>query len=202
MGSSFRRAMLAALIVTVVAVGGASPSLADDVVHEPSRQSFGMGDTFTYNGAAIRPAEAAKRGLSCNQEPTGTTCFDSQAQALAAGPGSPDVPASASRKGGRAKARAALVCSANDGRPLVLWEHENEGGWNVNMFTRQWWANLDHPYFKNASSYRMGGHSGHMAEHANGAGFWFPGPTGICAHGNLTGYSPSWNDRISSRYRN
>jgi hypothetical protein len=191
---------------SVVALGAASTvGATDDVFHEASTRSFDMGETFTYRGQVIAPMVAAEKRLSCNQERSGTTCFDSQEQALAAASGSPGEPsgtAQASRKEKRQGARAALTCSANDGRPLVLWEHTGEGGWNVNLFTRQWWANLDYPYFRNASAYRMGGHSGHMAEAADGYGFWYPGATGICAHDDMTGYSPSWNDRVSSRYRN
>lgn len=163
-----------------------------------------MGETFRYDGTEISPSTAAARGLSCNQEPSGTTCFDSQAEALAAGPDVDGVTARSARRSGKTtrRARASLVCSANDGRPLVLWESIGEGGWNVNMFTRQTWGNLGNPYFLNASAYRMGGHSGHMAEAANGAGNWYPGATGICDWGDMTGWSPSWNDRVSSRYRN
>ncbi|MGB7157061.1 MAG: hypothetical protein WBD40_03280 [Tepidisphaeraceae bacterium] len=203
-----QRAMLLALTVVVAMFATASASLAADegAYHKPSEQSFDMGKTFTYNGEQIAPAVAAEKQLSCNQEPTGTTCFDSQAEALAAGPNSGDaeIQAQSARKSRNAKRRAsaALVCSANDGRPLVLFENTGESGWNVNMFTRQAWGNLGHPYFLNASSYRMGGHSGHMAENANGSGFWYPGGTGICDNADMTGWSPSWNDRISSRYRN
>lgn len=201
----FSRRIVGAGCVIAVAIAAtpATGSAAEEgVFHKPSEQALDMGDTFSYNGKEILPEVAAEKGLSCNQEPTGTTCFDSQSEALAAGP---QPAARSARKATSAKrqARASLVCSANDGRPLVLWENENEAaGWNVNMFTRMTWGNLGNPYFANASAYRMGGHSGHMAEAANGGGYWFPGPTGICNAGNLTGYSPSWNDRVSSRKRN
>jgi hypothetical protein len=63
------------------------------------------------------------------------------------------------------------------------------------------WGDLAAPYALNASSYRMGGHSGHMSEYNQGAGAWYPGATGVCNTGNMTDYA-NWNDRVRSRYRN
>lgn len=162
-----------------------------------------MGDTFIYQGRNITPRYAAEHALACNQEIRATTCFDTQNEALAAKGVAPEASRSRARGSRKSpRARAALVCSANDGRPLVLWEHGEYGGWNVNMFSRQFWGDLE-PYVYNneASSYRMGGHSGHISDGINGQSYWYPGPTGICATGPHMG-AYNWTDRATSRYRN
>jgi hypothetical protein len=194
---------LGALALTI---GCSSASIAAPVgqLHAPaSTPSIGMGDTFKYEGREVTPRYAAEQALACNQEISGTTCFDSQSEALAAKGVAPE--ANAARAHGSRKtlrARAALVCSANDGRPLVLWEHGEYGGWNVNMFTRQWWGDLEPYVYDNAaSSYRMGGHSGHISDGINGQSYWYPGPTGICNEGPHMG-AYNWTDRATSRHRN
>ena len=53
------------------------------------------------------------------------------------------------------------------------------------------------------SAFVMGDHSGHLAEHYDGLGYWYPGDTGVCGHeDNLNTNGSGWNNRISSRYRN
>lgn len=189
------------LVIGCSSVGIAAPA---SEVHAPaSTVSIGMGETFKYQGREVAPRYAAEHELACNQEIGGTTCFDSQDQALAAKGVAPEASASRVRTARKSpRARAALVCSANDGRPLVLWEHGEYGGWNVNMFTRQWWGDLEPYVYDNAaSSYRMGGHSGHISDGINGQSYWYPGPTGICDTGAHMG-AYNWTDRATSRYRN
>lgn len=193
---------LAAVLLAGVAAPPSTAGTADQIHERSTAPHMTMGDTFTYKGREIEPHAAAVRGLACNQAPDGTTCFDTQNEALAAEGLPPErAQAKVGRKRGP-RARAALVCSPNDGRPLVLWQHGDEEGWNVNLFTRQWWADLDsYDHDNEASSYRMGGHSGHISDGIYGTSYWYPGPTGICDRGLHMG-AYNWTDRATSRYRN
>jgi hypothetical protein len=206
MGRKARRSVAATLVVVGgVMLGGSSASLAEaPAFHAPAAAAHDMPETFNYHGEHIARNSAARLDLSCNQTETAVTCYDSQSEALRAMGVEPDggVAARASGRKAGPRARAAdLYCEANNGRPLVLFEHGDFGGWNVNAFTRQQWFNMQGIYDNNASSYRMGGHSGHMSENPNGGGYWYPGPTGVCDEGTHMG-AYNWTDRTSSRYRN
>lgn len=198
-----------ALALALLALAGAGAATAGaqgaaDVQHEAAASAIELPATFTYGGKSISRDGAAAKGLSCNQTERGVTCFDSQSAALRAMGVSPEgepAQARASKRRGGPRAKAALYCEANNGRPLVLFEHGEFGGWNLNAFTRQQWHNLSGSYANNASSYRMGGHSGHISDAPNGGSWWYPGPTGICSEGQHMG-AYNWTDRAESRYRN
>ncbi len=52
------------------------------------------------------------------------------------------------------------------------------------------------------SSYRMGNRPGHLAEHINGGGAWYPGDTSACRDESITyGQFPEWDNRLSSGWR-
>lgn len=208
--SLYRRTRLSgALTLALVALGGAGAATADaqdasDVRHEAVASAVEMPAAFTYGAKSISRDAAAALDLSCNQTESGVTCYNSQGAALRAmgvGPEGTPAEAWASKRRGGPRAKAALYCEANNGRPLVLFEHGDYGGWNLNAFTRQQWHNLSGSYANNASSYRMGGHSGHISDNPNGGSWWYPGPTGICDEGAHMG-AYNWTDRAESRYRN
>jgi len=206
MGRNWRAALAVALTIAGSAMGGGALAHADESAgpHAAAPSAIDMPDTFSYNHGEISRREAAELGLSCNQFPSGVTCYDSQADALRAA-GAPEEGASAQTsrhrsRSVRAKA-SSLYCEANNGRPLVLFQDGEFEGWNINTFTRQEWFNMQGIYDNEASSYRMGGHSGHIAEGLSGSGYWYPGPTGICDEGQHMG-AYNWTDLTSSRYRN
>lgn len=65
------------------------------------------------------------------------------------------------------------------------------------------WVNLGSAFNDKTTSYKMVSCGGHLAEHHGGAGFWCPCNTNAGGQdSNLTLYSPSWANRISSVYLN
>ena len=203
MSRSWRAALAVALTIAGSAVAGGplAHALAPDGPHAAAPAAIDMPETFSYHGGEIARSRAAALGLACNQFAAGVTCYDSQAAALRAAGAPEEGPSAQTSRRRGARAKAALYCEANNGRPLVLFENGEYLGWNLNTFTRQEWFNMQGIYDDNASSYRMGGHSGHIAEGLGGAGYWYPGPTGICDEGEHMG-AYNWTDRTSSRYRN
>jgi hypothetical protein len=80
---------------------------------------------------------------------------------------------------------------------LRLYEHNWYGGRRLSFWDRGYWQNLSWYGFDNqASSYIVGGCYVHLAEHSNGGGWWYPGPTYPYAGEPVMG----WQDVISSIY--
>jgi hypothetical protein len=82
---------------------------------------------------------------------------------------------------------------------LSLYDYGGYGGRQVSFWDRGFWQNLGDYGFDNATStYIVGGCYAHLAEYANGAGWWYPGDTSPY-HGEAY-MSSSWNNRVSSIY--
>ena len=80
---------------------------------------------------------------------------------------------------------------------LRLYEHNWYGGRRLSFWDRGYWQNLSTYGFDNStSSYIVGACYAHLAEHANGGGWWYPGPTYPYAGEPVMG----WQDVISSIY--
>ena len=81
--------------------------------------------------------------------------------------------------------------------PLRLYEHSWYGGRRLSFWDRGYWQNLYLYGFDNqASSYIVGGCYAHLAEHPDGGGWWYPGPTYPFAGEPVMW----WQDVISSIY--
>jgi hypothetical protein len=197
-----------------------SPAAADQLSSVDAARAAGDASGFapagpgpdakwTYKGKSIDPLYASENGLVCNETDADITrCFDTDRQADIALLGTKAVAARAQGKHGK-KAKAS--CSASDGSVLKLYQHSSYSGWQLNLASRSAWYDMNYGgYNDDASSWNMGGHSGHISEHtyAQGLGWYFPGPTSVCDAGtNMSGYAyqgggGDWNDRASSRYRN
>ena len=80
---------------------------------------------------------------------------------------------------------------------LRLYEHDWYGGRRLSFWDRGYWQNLaDYGFDDSTSSYIVGGCYVHLAEHPNGWGWWYPGPTYPYAGEPVMG----WQDVISSIY--
>lgn len=80
---------------------------------------------------------------------------------------------------------------------LRLYEHPWYSGRRLSFWDRGYWQNLYLYGFDNqASSYIVGGCYAHLAEHPDGGGWWYPGPTYPYAAEPFMG----WQDVISSIY--
>ena len=80
---------------------------------------------------------------------------------------------------------------------LRLYEHNWYGGRRLSFWDRGYWQNLsDYGFEDQTSSYIVGGCYVHLAEHAWGGGWWYPGPTYPYAGEPVMG----WQDVISSIY--
>ncbi|MFL5817466.1 MAG: hypothetical protein ACJ76L_07685 [Conexibacter sp.] len=150
--------------------------------------AFPAATTATYNGDVVA-VDKLPEGLSCVTADDGSlSCFDSEEQAAQA-----TAQASIAKK----RARAAADCL---GTTLIVYADQYAGSAEL-LSARMAWYNLS--YTNNeVSSYRMGDHSGHLAENFGGNGYWYPGLTGICDGNYIPAHYPSWDNRISSRYRN
>ena len=106
---------------------------------------------------------------------------------------------------GQAEARAAAVmpqyaaagysCSS----PLRLYEHSSYGGRQLLFFDRGYWQNLpDYGFNDQLSSYIIGGCYTYLAEHINGGGAFYPGPTWPWA--GVPWMISGWDNRMSSIY--
>lgn len=94
-----------------------------------------------------------------------------------------------------AASSASYWCSSS----LRLYEHNWYSGRRLSFWDRGYWQNLAHYGFDNQmSSYIVGGCYVHLAEHANGWGWWYPGPTYPYAGEPVMGWG--WQDVISSIY--
>ncbi len=82
---------------------------------------------------------------------------------------------------------------------LRLYEHNFYGGRQLSFWDRGYWQNLwDYGFDNRTSSYAVGACYVHLAEHAGGWGYWYPGPTYPWAGEPVM--SSSWQDRVSSIY--
>jgi hypothetical protein len=80
---------------------------------------------------------------------------------------------------------------------LRLYEHNWYGGRKLSFWDRGYWQNLaDYGFNDRTSSYIVGACYAHLAEHPNGGGWWYPGPTYPWAGEPVMG----WQDVISSIY--
>lgn len=92
-------------------------------------------------------------------------------------------------------AASAWSCSSS----LRLYEHNWYDGRRLSFWDRGFWQNLgDYGFDNRTSSYIVGGCYAHLAEHSNGGGWWYPGPTYPYAGEPVMGWG--WQDVISSIY--
>lgn len=92
---------------------------------------------------------------------------------------------------------AAYSYSYSCSSSLRLYEHNWYSGRRLSFWDRGYWQNLYWYGFDNqASSYIVGGCYAHLAEHPDGGGWWYPGPTYPYAGEPVMG----WQDVISSIY--
>ena len=85
------------------------------------------------------------------------------------------------------------------GSSLRLYEHNYYGGRKLSFWDRGYWQNLsDYGFEDRTSSYIVGACYVHLAEHANGGGWWYSGPTYPYAGEPVMGVG--WQDVISSIY--
>lgn len=90
-----------------------------------------------------------------------------------------------------AYASSSYYCSSS----LRLYEHNYYAGRRLSFWDRGYWQNLaDYGFDDSMSSYIVGGCYAHLAEHPNGGGWWYPGPTYPYAGEPVMG----WQDVISS----
>lgn len=89
----------------------------------------------------------------------------------------------------------AYSCSSS----LRLYEYNWYGGRRLSYWDRGYWQNLSDYWFEDQlSSYIVGGCPVWLAEHADGGGAWYPGPTYPYASEPVMSWD--WQDRISSIY--
>jgi len=174
-----------------------------------SRQiGTGGGTLASFEGRTINLAEDWEEARAClvwRQEGV-LECFAS-AEALDAreaqlsrrrGATAPSVSASLVPTSGAptaAVAAYAYSCSSS----LRLYDDNWYGGRRLSFWDRGFWQNLgDYGFNDRASSYIVGGCFAYLAEHADGGGWWYPGPTYPYA-GEPVMYS-DWQDTISSVY--
>jgi hypothetical protein len=106
-------------------------------------------------------------------------------------------PATAPETAGGPTAARAYYYSWYCSSPLRLYEHNWYGGRRLSFWDRGYWQNLgDYGFDNSTSSYIVGGCYAHLAEHPNGGGWWYPGPTYPWAGEPVMG----WQDVISSIY--
>ncbi len=90
---------------------------------------------------------------------------------------------------------AAYSCSSS----LRLYENNWYGGRRLSFWDRGFWQDVaDYGFNDRTSSYIVGGCYVYLAEHNDGAGWWYPGPTYPYAGEPVM--SSGWDDVISSIY--
>lgn len=90
---------------------------------------------------------------------------------------------------------ASYSCSSS----LRLYDYNYYGGRQLSFWDRGYWQNLaDYGFEDRTSSYIVGGCYAHLAEHGNGGGWWYPGPTYPYAGEPVMSWS--WQNTISSIY--
>lgn len=145
---------------------------------------------FTYEGERITEEQADNEDLACLQTAKFFICANEMPEptGVAARPRSPKASASAACPGG------AVV--------LQTYQHLQYQGLATGLAALKQWVDEPPAMNDQTTSFRMGEHAGHLSEHTNGNGFWYPGDTSVCAYrSNIVQFDPGWNDRITSRYR-
>lgn len=81
--------------------------------------------------------------------------------------------------------------------PLDLYQYTGKGGRDLKFYDRGYWQNLSAYSFDNStSSYWTGACTAHLAENANGGGYWYPGNTG--PNHQEDSMRSGWDNRVSS----
>lgn len=94
---------------------------------------------------------------------------------------------------------AVAAYSSSCSSSLRLYEHNWYGGRRLSFWDRGYWQNLAWYGFEDrTSSYIVGGCPVYLAEHGDGGGWWYPGPTYPYA-GEPAMYW-DWQDTLSSIY--
>lgn len=196
-GERFALSMVVALVLGALAVATAAAS-----GFESKEEAAAAGDpsataplmvtplVFTYEGKRISEEQADAEDLACLQTAKSFICADEMPEptAVAERPGPPRATASAACPGG------AIV--------LQTFQHLQYQGLATGLAAVKQWADQPAGMNDETTSFRMGERAGHLSEHTNGYGFWYPGDTSVCAYrSNIAQYDPGWNDRITSRYR-
>jgi hypothetical protein len=185
-------AALFALAALAPAVASAQPnSMAEaEATADPAASApvVPTPEVFTYNGEQISEATADRLELACLQTDDEFLCKDSSDEFGGEASASPN-----------ADPNAPAACGVVE---LWLYHDKQYGGASWGYYNYYSWANVNTAMNNATSSYRTGTASAHLADFADGGGYWFPGNTGYCAYMSniLQGY-PEWNDRISSAYR-
>ncbi len=92
-------------------------------------------------------------------------------------------------------AASSYSCSSS----LRLFDYNHYGGRALWFWDRGYWQNLwDYGFEDRTSSYAVGGCYAHLAEHAWGGGWWYPGPTYPYAGEPVMYWD--WQNTISSIY--
>ncbi len=96
-------------------------------------------------------------------------------------------------------ATAAYSYSYSCSSPLRLYDYNWYSGRRLSFWDRGLWQNLgDYGFEDQASSYIVGGCYVYMAEHADGGGWWYPGPT--YPYAGEPAMAWDWQNTISSVY--
>ena len=166
----------------------------DPAATAPSFKDDAYGALF--RGRPVDDAEVASKDLACLAVSDGPSRCYVSAKTLEAA----EVPQATAAKRPRPRARAS-ACGIWE--ILHIWVSADYTGEVASLADRHRWANIGNGMNDRGSSFVMGDHSGHLAEHYGGQGYWYPGNTGVCAYeNNLNTNGSGWNNRISSRYRN
>jgi len=170
-------------------------AVGDPAASAPSFKDDAHGAVF--QGKPVSEATILSRDLACLAVRGGPSrCYLSAAALEAA-----ELPGLA--VAGRRRHQTARASACGTYEILHIWVSADYTGSVANLADRQRWANIGNGMNDRGSSFVMGDHSGHLAEHYDGLGYWYPGNTGICAYeNNLNTNGLRWNNRISSRYRN
>lgn len=105
--------------------------------------------------------------------------------------------------GAEARVSAVTTLAAGYGytcsSPLRLFEHNTYGGRQLMFFDRLYWQNLtDYGFNDQMTSYQIGACYSYLAEHVNGAGAFYPGPTSPWSV--VPWPAAGWDNRVSSIY--
>jgi hypothetical protein len=199
--SSLRMKVLYALAALgLIAVSAVAPAVASaqpssmseaEATGDPAASApvLATPEVFMYQGKQISEATFQKLGLACLQTGSEFLCKNSPSEFAGT-----DSPAPAG-----AQPTAPPPCGVVE---LWLYKDKQYEGPSVGYYNYYSWANVPTSMNNATSSYRTGTASAHLADFAEGGGYWFPGPTGYCEYmSNIAQGYPEWNDRISSMYR-
>lgn len=188
-------AAVAGLALASGSAGAAEPHSMSDAraMGDPaaSAPTNGAPDVILYQGKQITEDTWDELELACMQTRTKLVCKDSPSEFEGG------AATTASRKRGGASASA--LCATN---ALWLYRHKQYEGTAIGLnYFAEWW-DISSDMNNQTTSYRTGNGYAHLADFAQGGGYWYPGDTTFCAyHSNIAQVFPEWNDRISSRYR-